>query len=288
MTRTLHQSVLTNEVVKFLSPHGKGVYLDATFGGGGHSRAILEAATPGGKVVALDYDPSVIKVAEEFAKDYPGRFRFESLSYSEVDKLGCQFDGAVFDLGISTDQLSSSLEGNGRGFSFNRDEPLDMRFNPTCGKTAAEILRLSGFRELVRIFQDYAQDRYAKGLARRIIERRRITPIRTTSDFISTVGTADPSVLAPLFQALRIVVNNEIDTLIKGLNKVGQCLKEGAVLAVISFHSVEDRAVKEFFRRNSARFNLLTKKPVVPSLEEQQRNPSSRSAKLRVGQKIVG
>lgn len=288
MTRTLHQSVLTNEVVKFLSPHGKGVYLDATFGGGGHSRAILEAATPGGKVVSLDYDPSVIKVAEEFAKDYPGRFRFESLSYSEVDKLGCQFDGAVFDLGISTDQLSSSLEGNGRGFSFNRDEPLDMRFNPTCGKTAAEILRLSGFRELVRIFQDYAQDRYAKGLARRIIERRRITPIRTTSDFISTVGTADPSVLAPLFQALRIAVNNEIDTLIKGLNKVGQCLKEGAVLAVISFHSVEDRAVKEFFRRNSARFNLLTKKPVVPSLEEQQRNPSSRSAKLRVGQKIVG
>jgi 16S rRNA (cytosine1402-N4)-methyltransferase len=273
-----HIPVLVEEVVAALQPISGKTYLDATFGGGGHTKAILEASAPNGRVVAIDRDQNVKIFADQVSKQYGDRFEFYVLNYADCAQLGRQFDGAVLDLGMSTDQLASS----GRGFSFQRIEPLDLRFGNT-GQTAAQFLQQSSFSEIERVFREYAQDRYAKRLAARIVEQRRARPIRTTTDFVECVGTNNPKVLAPLFQALRIKVNDELANLRRGLEVISSLLVPKSVLAVISFHSLEDKIVKDFFRDNGYQF--LTKKPVKPTQEEIINNPSSRSAKLRAGRK---
>lgn len=273
---TTHISVLTEEVLRFLQPKTGGLYLDATFGGGGHTSAILEASSPEGKVIAIDRDQGVKEGAAKLAGEFPHRFSFQTLSYDHLSSLGKTFDGIVFDLGLSTDQLEST-----RGFSFSRNEPLDMRFDSHSGQNAAQFLNQASFNELVKAFRELAQDRYPAKLAKNVVERRKIEPFRTTADLVTAVGTANPKVLAPIFQAVRIVVNNEIETLKAGLEEARRSLKKRGVLVVISFHSGEDRIVKQFLRDSD--LEVLTKKPVMASNTERQRNPRSRSAKLRAG-----
>jgi len=270
-----HIPVLVSEVIALLNPKSSGKYLDGTFGGGGHSKALLEASAPEGKVFALDRDPSAEIFASDLRREYPKRFKFNPISFSQAESVGVKFDGALLDLGMSTNQLQSSY----RGFSFEKKEPLDLRFDDSSGQTASQFLNQSSYVAIERVFREYAQDRYAKKLAARIVNERRTRPIRTTKDFLEYVGTDNPKVLAPLFQALRIQVNDEFAELNKGLAAVLSCLKPNGVLAVISFHSLEDRIVKNFLRE--AHGEILTNKPIVPSDEEVKENRASRSAKLR-------
>jgi len=275
-----HISVLPEEVLEYLNVHSGGTYLDGTFGGGGHSKLILERSAPDGVVVGIDRDEAVRPWADDLTEQYRDRFTFCHLPYDQLETLGQQFDGVVFDLGLSSDQL----EGSGRGFSFSRTEPLDMRFDPRGGQTAAQLLMQASPDRLERIFREYAEDRYAKALSRKIVDFRRKAPIRTTSDFIHLIGTSAPKVLAPLFQALRIEVNDELQTLKRGLQQANQVLLPGGRLVVITFHSLEDRLVKEWLR---SEMSVITKKPISPSPEEIAANPRSRSAKLRAAVKHV-
>lgn len=274
-----HLSVLAEISTDLLKPTSGKVYLDGTFGGGGHSRILLEKSQPLGRVVALDRDPTAERFAKELADEFVGRFEFHCLSFEDIAQLGINFDGAILDLGMSADQL----EENGRGFSFQGNQLLDLRFDNRFGQTAAQLLMQNGPGEIERIFRDYGEDRYAKKLAVRIVNDRRRRPIRTTGEFIQYVGTANPKVLAPLFQALRIAVNDELTVLKRGLGEIVKILNPGAVLAVLSFHSLEDRIVKNFLRGGG--MVVLTKQPIIPGSEELAGNPRSRSAKLRAARK---
>ncbi len=273
-----HVSVLLEETISGLNVKSGGIYLDCTLGGGGHSRRILEESSPDGQLVALDRDGEALVSADELLKDFPSRIKFHHLSYDRLNELEQTFDGIVFDLGLSSDQL----EASGRGFSFSKTEPLDMRFDDRSGQTAAQFLNQANQVRIERVFKEYAEDRFSRRLTQKITESRRSAPIRTTTDFIRCVGTNDPKVLAPLFQALRIEVNDELQTLRRGLELATAALKPAGRLAVISFHSLEDRIVKEFMRDS---LTVLTKKPIIPSEQEVAQNPRSRSAKLRVGVK---
>lgn len=274
----IHQSVLVTEVLQYLRPKTGETYLDATFGGGGHTRAMLEASVPDGRVVGLDRDETTERFTSAIKKDFGARFQFEACSYDQVGRLGTSFDGALLDLGMSSDQL----ENSGRGFSYQRlDEPLDLRFDASGSQTAAQFLNQSGLNKIETVFRDFAQDRYWRRLAAKVVETRRQRPIRTVGDFVTLVGNSDPKVLSPLFQALRITVNDELEIVKHGLAAISDVLKPGGRLVVISFHSLEDRIVKEFFRAND--FEILTKKPIQASDEEVRANPRSRSAKLRAG-----
>ncbi len=274
--KSVHRSVLISEVINLIQPKSGGIYLDGTFGGGGHTQAILEASWPLGRVVAVDRDPEVKEFAEPLKEQYGQRFSFQILGYDRVDRLETQFDGVLLDLGLSSDQLDRS----GRGFSFARNEPLDMRFDSRGGQTASQFLGQASPIELERIFREYGQDRHGGQLARKIALRRRSEPIRTTFDLVSVVGTTQPKVLAKIFQALRIAVNDELTRLSHGLRVVTECLKSNGLLAVISFHSLEDRIVKEFIRSH---LEPITKKPIVAADSEIFINPRARSAKLRGG-----
>lgn len=273
--KSKHTPVLLEESVDLLMPVSGKVYLDGTFGGGGHSRELLRRSFPDGKVVALDRDPFAATFADTISGEFPNRLEFHCLSFDEASSLGERFDGAILDLGMSSDQLEES----GRGFSFARNEPLDLRFDDRHGQTAAQFLTQGTPSEIEKVFREYGEDRYAKKLAVRIVNERRGNPIRTTNDFIRYVGTENPKVLAPLFQALRIAVNDELNILNRGLTEVSQLLNSGAVMAVISFHSLEDRIVKQFMARSG--MEVLTKKPVMASASEATANPRARSAKLR-------
>jgi 16S rRNA (cytosine1402-N4)-methyltransferase len=273
----IHQTVLLEETMAYLEPRSGGIYLDATFGGGGHSRAMLERSGPAGQVVGVDRDPNVRPWANELKKEFGTRFSFYPVAYDQMGELGRKFDGILFDLGLSSDQL----EHSGRGFTFQKDEPLDMRFDSTQGQRASDLLMQSSRAELEHIFRDFAEDRHWRRVAEKIATSRRERPLRTTFDLIKAIGNENPAVLAPLFQGIRIAANRELTMLEQGLENALGCLKIGGTLVVISFHSLEDRVVKHFFKQQP--FRILTKKPLVPSLDEQQQNRRSRSAKLRAG-----
>jgi len=276
-----HLSVLVEEVIENLQPNSGGTYLDATFGGGGHSRIILERSEPDGRVVGIDRDPAVKVWADQLATSFPGRIEFHNISFDRVGELSQKFDGILADLGMSSDQL----EDETRGFSFSKDSPLDLRFDDRSGQTAAQFLQQASQSKIAEIFYDFAQDRHAGYLAAKIVAARKIYPIKSTQDFVSIVGTNQPKVLAPLFQALRIQVNDELNVLKRGLRSMASSLKPGGRLAIISFHSLEDAIVKEFFR-SSDELKIITKKPITSSNEEIIKNPRSRSAKLRVGERL--
>ena len=276
-----HLSVLVEEIIDNLQPYSGGIYLDTTFGGGGHGRAILEVSGPTGRVVGIDRDPAVKTFADKLSQEYPGRLEFHTLVYDEIEDLNQKYDGIIADLGMSSDQL----EDEDRGFSFSHDSTLDLRFDSRRGQTAAQFLSQASRDKIAEIFYKFAQDRHSGSLATKIVHSRRDHPIKTTQDFVDVVGTSNPKVLAPLFQALRIQVNDELNILKNGLMAMTNCLKPGGRLAVISFHSLEDAIVKEFFRENPE-IQVLTKKPITSSDEEISKNPRSRSAKLRVGQRL--
>jgi 16S rRNA (cytosine1402-N4)-methyltransferase len=278
-----HVPVLLAEALELLAPRPGGVYLDATLGGGGYTEALLRASAPGGRVVAFDRDLAAIESARARFAGEGSRLFLVHRSFADIEEcVSDPVDGIVADLGLSSLQLDDAS----RGFTFAAEGPLDMRFDRSSGMTAAELLNGADERELERILRDYGDERRARAIARRIVARR---PLRTTSDLRRTVV----SVLGPrkrgidpatrTFQAIRIAVNGELEALGRFLSKAPDRLRAGGRMAVVSYHSLEDRAVKHAFRARAAGglFRILTKRPLTPGLEEIARNRRARSAKLR-------
>ncbi|HPG03578.1 MAG TPA: 16S rRNA (cytosine(1402)-N(4))-methyltransferase RsmH [Rhodoblastus sp.] len=299
-----HVPVLLQEVLEGLRPRDGGLYVDGTFGAGGYSRAIL--ATPGARVVAFDRDPSAIRDGAELVAASGGRLtlvqaRFGDLA-SELRALGIQkVDGVALDIGVSSMQFDQAA----RGFSFRFDGPLDMRME-SAGRSAADIVNEESEERLADIIYNYGEDRASRRIARFIVNARKNSPIATTAalaDIVQRAIPGKPGDIHPAtrtFQALRIVVNDELGELVRALAGAEEILVEGGALAVVSFHSLEDRIVKQFFAQRSGRgearsrllpgepappastFILQTRHAIAPSAEETTANQRARSAKLRV------
>lgn len=301
-----HQSVLLQESVKELITDPDGIYIDCTLGYGGHSLEILKHLSPDGKLFAFDLDPDAVSYARENFND--PRFQVFHGNFHQLDffLLSCGIDkvtGIFADLGVSSPQLDCSA----RGFSFRADAHLDMRMNNTCGQTAAEALNTLSRDELADIIWKYGEEKASRRIADAIVRFREKKPLQTTGELASIVkkvlgpkkGKTDPA--TQTFQALRIYLNSELANLETLLKKSLSFLMPGGRIAIISYHSLEDRIVKHFFRDNSQscicpksfpicccqgnmKFRIITKKPVIPSEEEISVNPRSRSAHLRVAE----
>lgn len=284
---SIHVPVMLAEVLDGLSPQPGGVYVDGTLGGGGHTRALAERVGPAGTIIALDRDPAAIESAARHLAELPIKaVQANFCDLPEVlGELGLEaVDGILLDLGLSSDQLAD-ME---RGFSFSSTGPLDLRFNPMQGKPAWRLLERLSAEHLADLIYLYGEERYSRRIARAIIERRRENPVETAADLAELVRRCVPrsrhdriDPATRTFQALRIAVNDELKSLEIALRRLPDCLRPGGRLAVISFHSLEDRRVKEAFR-DDPRLTALTRKPVTPSDAETAENPRSRSAKLRL------
>jgi 16S rRNA (cytosine1402-N4)-methyltransferase len=293
---SLHVPVMTEEAVTELQAVRGGLFVDCTVGLGGHARALLEAGAT--RVLGLDRDSDALAIARETLSPYADRVRLVHADYRDVDEVlrreGIDLvDGALADLGVS----SLQFDGPGRGFSFQRDEPLDMRMDRSSGETAAQLLARASESELADVIYGYGEERYSRRIARLIVEARHEAPVDTTGRLAALVRRAVPvrgyariDPATRTFQALRIWVNRELDGLDRFVQTVAHRLRAGARFAVITFHSLEDRIVKHTLRaldRSEAVVRVLTKKPLIPSEEERQRNPRARSAKLRVAERLA-
>jgi len=280
-----HISVLASEVITGLQLRPGGNYLDTTFGGGGHSRLLLESL-PDLQVTAIDRDEQALATAQPLLEEYGSRLTLWRGNFADYDPKNAQFDGIIADLGVSSPQLDQPV----RGFSFRVTSPLDMRMDQSQNLSAAEIINHWDSNQLANLFYEYGEERLSRQIARQIVKLR---PFETTTDLAGAIaGAVPPSYrygrihpATRVFQALRIAVNGELTALEQLLEKSPHWLKPGGIIAIISFHSLEDRRVKHFFR-NSPLLQVLTKKPIIPSLEEQGQNPRSRSAKLRLAQRL--
>ncbi|MFQ5398127.1 MAG: 16S rRNA (cytosine(1402)-N(4))-methyltransferase RsmH [Anaerolineae bacterium] len=306
MDNNTHVPVLLAEVLQLLQPQAHGRYLDGTVGAGGHSQGILEASAPSGRVLAFDRDPNAIAFTRRRLASFSGRITFVNASFAEMGQLAPahgfeQIDGILLDLGLSSRQLADDK----RGFSFMKDGPLDMRFDPTQGPTAADLVNELSEAELADIIWRYGEEKQSRKVSRAIVANR---PIRTSGQLAAVVAgqikqrrRIHPA--TKTFQALRIATNRELEALEQGLSAALTLLKPGGRLAVISFHSLEDRMVKHRFRELSrdcicppeqivctcdaaAAVRLITRKPIKASNAEIEANPRSRSARLRVVEKI--
>lgn len=290
----IHCSVLPNETLEFLAPHSGGIYVDGTLGLGGHSEAILTKSAPDGRVIAFDWDAAAIEKSRERLKPFGDRLTIVRRNFSEIAEgltdLGIdQVDGILIDIGLSSLQLDSGE----RGFSFQRDEPLDMRMDVRREVTAASILATGSEEELADIFYYYGEEKQARRIASYIVKERVLEPFETSKQLAILVARAVPKPFHPkrihvatrVFQALRIAVNTELENLAGILEDGVSYLAPGARFCIISFHSLEDRMVKRKFRDN-VELKVLTKKPIVASAEEQKQNRRSRSARMRVAEKI--
>lgn len=292
-----HTSVLTREVLTYLNPQPHKLYVDVTFGGGGHSRAILQAE-PQCTVLALDLDPNAIEHnAPALEQDFPGRFRVVWGNFSHIYKILKKekinsVDGFLADFGTSQFQIH-----NLPGFSFQGDTPLDMRMSTAHEHaTAAHILNHSSEKELLYILQNYGEERRSRTIARAIVEQRKIKFFKTTKDLVDCIESTMPGGKFPYtrgvhpatqtFQALRIAVNHELDNILLFLKAAVPFLSQQGRIVCISFHSLEDRIVKNFFKEQMGVLDVLTPKPVTAQDDELSANPSSRSAKLRVAAKV--
>ena len=288
-----HVPVLLDEVVQWLQPRPGAVIVDGTLGGGGHTRELAQRVQPVGQVIALDRDPAAVEATERNLAGLPIRpFHANFADLPEVlEQLGLPaVDGVLLDLGLSSDQLADVS----RGFSFSAEGPLDLRFDPTRGEPAARLLNRLGAEHLADLIYYYGEERYSRRIARAIVERRRRDPIRTAAELAELVRRIVPrsrtehqiDPATRTFQALRIAVNEELKWLEVALRRTADVLCPGGRFAVISFHSLEDRRVKEEFRDNP-KYEVLTRRPIGPSLEEVDRNPRARSAKLRVAARTL-
>ena len=288
---------MTTEVVAMLKPSRGGQFLDCTVGTGGHARALLEAGAE--RVLGLDRDREVLPLAAEALAPLAGRFELVHADFRQVDDLLDQrdiakLDGAVADLGMSSVQLETA----GRGFSFRRDEPLDMRMDRSTGVTAADVVRDASEQTLADLIYQYGEERFSRRIARAIVDTRGRDPITSTWQLATLVRRVVPrrgrqriDPATRTFQALRIWVNRELEGIEKCLRAVCRRLETGARLAVITFHSLEDRIVKtvlrELERGGEVALQVLTKRPLRPGLEEVTRNPRARSAKLRAAERLA-
>lgn len=312
MSTFSHLPVLAAEVLELLAPKPGGIYLDGTVGGGGHSELILEKIAPHGLLIGIDQDPAALAAATVRLARFGSNFRPVAGQFGDLELLLKQqevdaVDGIVLDLGVSSHQLDTAV----RGFSFRLDGPLDMRMNSTGGATAADLLQELSAGELERIIRDFGEERWAKKIALRIEQVRQETPLTTTLQLADLVSQAIPRRFheerihpaTRTFQALRIAVNGELEQAENGIRAGLSLLRTGGRMAVISFHSLEDRLVKQLFRaaatgcicpprmpycvcNQKPQVRLITGKPVVASEAERERNPRARSAKLRVAEKL--
>ncbi|MDP2920215.1 MAG: 16S rRNA (cytosine(1402)-N(4))-methyltransferase RsmH [Dehalococcoidia bacterium] len=307
MLSVAHKPVLLKETIAALSVQPGGRYIDCTLGDGGHALAILEQSTPGGQLLGIDADPAAIRRATDHLSKYRDSVLIVQGNFADLDTI-CQrysfapVHGVLLDLGLSSEQLDEDP----RGFSFQRDAELDMRFDPAQETTAADIINNSSETELALILREFGEEPYARRIARRIGQVR---PIKTTMELAKVVeqavggrhGKIHPATRT--FQALRIAVNRELENLETALGKAVEVLGTGGRLVVISYHSLEDRIVKHFTQRESrdcicppnipvcdcghtASLRVVNKKIIIPSEEEIRDNPRSRSAKMRVAEKI--
>jgi 16S rRNA (cytosine1402-N4)-methyltransferase len=303
---TYHRPVLAAEAIELLAPHPGSLILDGTCGGGGHTEAILRT---GADILALDQDPEALEFARARLTDFGGRVTLRHANFREsgriLDELGIrQIGGAILDLGVSSRQL----ENPDRGFSLMRNGPLDMRMDPRRELTAAEVVNSYTEEELTRIFRELGEEPAARRIASQVVKLRKETPFRETLALAKAVekivarhGRRHPA--TQVFQALRMEVNDELGALEEGLVAITGRLEAGSRIAVITFHSLEDRIVKNFFRDRSREWldrpewpeprrnpelelKLITSKPIEPDAVEQRANPRSRSAKLRVAERI--
>lgn len=303
-----HVSVLLNETIDSLNIKPEGVYVDGTLGGGGHSLEIVKRLSGKGRLIGLDRDENAIQAASERLKDYKDRVTFVRSNYDRfpvvMQELGLrEVDGIVLDLGVSSYQLDTPE----RGFSYREDAPLDMRMDQRQEKTAADIVNESSEKELLHILRDYGEEKFAPQIARRIVKQREDRPILTTFELNEIVKESIPVKFRltgghpskRTFQAIRIALNAELESLEKVLPEMIEGLRDKGRLSIITFHSLEDRIVKNIFRTaqnpctcppnfpvcvcgNKSKGKVITSKPILPSEEEIENNKRSKSAKLRV------
>jgi 16S rRNA (cytosine1402-N4)-methyltransferase len=283
-----HVPVLSAEVLELLAPQPGQTIVDATVGGGGHARLLAERLESSGLLIGLDQDAAMLALARPRLSGLPVRLfqsNFDQLRHV-LDELGiAAVDAVLADLGFCSDQMDAPE----RGLSFQQPGPLDMRLNPEEGEPVSQLLRRLGERDLADLFWQYGEERFSRRIARRIVEARRLAPLETTDQLAELVRRCVPrpkgrrSPIDPatrVFQALRIAVNDELGALERLLAALPQCVKPGGRVALISFHSLEDRLVKQAFR-DREKWQELTRKPVQAGEEEVQINPRARSAKLR-------
>jgi 16S rRNA (cytosine1402-N4)-methyltransferase len=282
-----HVPVLLAEALELLAVRPGGTYVDGTVGLGGHAAAVLRASAPGGRLLGLDRDGETLARARARLAEFGGRVRLEQGDYREIPErlAGERADGILLDLGVSSAQLDDAE----RGFSFQAEGPLDMRMDRTAGTTAADLVNRMRESELADLLYEYGEEPASRRIARAIVFARERKPIETTTELADIVRRAAPrrrpGGLHPAtrtFQALRIRVNRELEGLGEAFEGAARCLKPGGRLAVIAFHSLEDRAAKEAFRALAAcGFRVLTRKPLRPGEAEVRANPRARSARLR-------
>ncbi len=295
----MHVPVLLQEVVSALNPKPGEFFIDGTLGAGGHARAIMRRLGATGKFLAVDRDKRAVDRFRQAEKPEPSPEIFLAEgSYAEIPRFLKEFnlplaDGVFLDLGFSSDQVDDSEEGGGRGFSFRYDEPLLMTYD-NSEKPVKDLLKELTQEELEKIIRDYSEERYAKSIAKNIKMQEEKRSIETTKDLIEAICSAVPASyekgrLHPAtrtFMALRIYANKELEHLKRLLDSLESILANNGRAAIISFHSLEDRIVKQFFKENDEVFELITKKPIIASQEESLKNPRSRSAKLRAAMKL--
>ncbi|MCI5140216.1 MAG: 16S rRNA (cytosine(1402)-N(4))-methyltransferase RsmH [Candidatus Electrothrix sp. ATG1] len=294
--KEIHIPVLFQEVMEWLRPCSPGCYVDGTLGLGGHAKMILEQSAPEGKVLGFEWDAQAARFAAERLAGFGDRFQLIRSSYADMaEQLHSQglVDGILVDLGVSSLQLDCPE----RGFSFREDAPLDMRMDTERAVTAEQLVNRLSQEELADIFFHYGEERQARRVARFIVEAREQQPLRTTRQLADLIAQAIPKKYHPkkihvatlVFQALRIAVNRELENLTRLLTDGPKLLKPGGRLCVITFHSLEDRIVKQTFANISAttsNYKVLTRKPVLPTADEVRRNARARSAKLRVAERV--
>lgn len=309
-SQTLHKSVLLDESLTGLAIKPDGVYMDATFGRGGHSQHLLAQLSDQGRLIALDRDLQAIESAQRFADD--SRFIIEHVTFSQIDEVAKKHgvdgkvDGVLMDFGVSSPQLDDAE----RGFSFLRDGPLDMRMDTSKGVSAAEWLQYAGEDDISQVIKEFGEEKFGKRIAHAIVNQRLIKPLETTLELADLIDEAVPvkdkfkHPATRAFQGIRIYINSELDEVRTGLKNALSCLGSGGRLAVISFHSLEDRLVKRFMREQSrgmqvpkrmaitqaeidaSRAMKLVGKATKPSAEEISINPRARSSVLRVAEKL--
>lgn len=306
MVNSFHSPVLIKEVIYYLNCKKGGIYIDCTLGGGGHAESILEKIYPDGLLIGIDQDIEAIEAASRKLKNYLDRVKLVKDNFNNLEKILNNLkikkvSGIFFDLGVSSHQLAEKE----RGFSFKEDSYLDMRMDLTQKFNADILINSYSEKDLIEIFQKYGEERFSKRIAHLIVIKRQNNPITTTKQLADLVIRALPKTkkkswwrihpATRIFQAIRIEVNRELEFLEKGLCQAIKVLDDKGRVGVISYHSLEDRIVKNIFKKaekegiGQKEYNLkiITKKPIRPSLEEIKGNPKARSAKLRVAEKIM-